>query len=183
MSEYIIDELIHRNYIQEKNRESYQYGMLVLIMNIIPIIIILGISIAFNKLAYGLFFLISFIPIRINLGGYHCKEIKNCIITFVVIYLYIIHMNFFTNYEFIKFFGVVCILLILCFNPISYNENSIINNNWEKSKSRLRKSSFFLLIIVTFFSNIFNSAVYMGCILNVALYFIGLVDLKWREMI
>lgn len=76
MSNYIIEKLVNKNYIKKDSLESYQYGLEVLIMNLIPIFLIIGISLMIKKLDFGILFLVSFVPIRINIGGYHCKKYK-----------------------------------------------------------------------------------------------------------
>ena len=82
MNGYIINRLVRNGYIKEKERASYQYGMDVLILNLIPIFIILVISVVTRNIKFGVIFLLFFIPVRINIGGYHCKKISNCTFLF-----------------------------------------------------------------------------------------------------
>ena len=68
MNGYIINRLVRNGYIKEKERASYQYGMDVLILNLIPIFIILVISVVTRNIKFGVIFLLFFIPVRINIG-------------------------------------------------------------------------------------------------------------------
>ena len=184
MSQYIINRLICKNYIQENVRESYQYGMLVLVMNLIPILIILGISIIVNKLIFGFLFLISFVPIRVNIGGYHCKKTQNCIISFVLIYISILYLSYSMFYNLIKILGVICIISIFFLTPITYDVIDNIDKNKKKKKKRLYKYMIIIILFICLFSNKYNIiAMYMACILNVLLYFIGKLDLKRRGVV
>lgn len=90
MNGYIINRLVRNGYIKEKERASYQYGMDVLILNLIPIFIILVISVVTRNIKFGVIFLLFFIPVRINIGGYHCKKISNCTLLFVLLYIFVL---------------------------------------------------------------------------------------------
>ena len=52
MNGYIINRLVRNGYIKEKERASYQYGMDVLILNLIPIFIILVISVVIRNIKF-----------------------------------------------------------------------------------------------------------------------------------
>ena len=59
MNGYIINRLVRNGYIKEKERASYQYGMDVLILNLIPIFIILVISVVTRNIKFGVIFLLE----------------------------------------------------------------------------------------------------------------------------
>ena len=62
MNNYIINKSVRNDYIKEKERASYQYGMDVLILNLIPIFIILVILVVTRNIEFAIF-LLFFIPI------------------------------------------------------------------------------------------------------------------------
>lgn len=184
MNHYLIDKLIEKGYIQENTRDSYQYGFLVLILNLIPIIIIVGFSAITKRLEFGIIFLISFVPIRINIGGFHCKKFHNCMFSFIIIYISIMYLSITSFRELLKIFGLICIVLIYFLKPITYDLIENERYNYIKSK-RIIKNVCFLMIIINFVFNDFQLiiAMHMACILNVSLYFMGLIDLRKRGTI
>ena len=60
MNNYIINKSVRNDYIKEKERSSYRYGMDVLILNLIPIFIILVVT---RNIEFAILFLLFFIPI------------------------------------------------------------------------------------------------------------------------
>lgn len=63
MNNYIINKSVRNDYIKEKERSSYRYGMDVLILNLIPIFIILVILVVTRNIEFAILFLLFFIPI------------------------------------------------------------------------------------------------------------------------
>ena len=60
MNNYIINKSVRNDYIKEKERSSYRYGMDVLILNLIPILVILVVT---RNIEFAILFLLFFIPI------------------------------------------------------------------------------------------------------------------------
>jgi Membrane protein putatively involved in post-translational modification of the autoinducing quorum-sensing peptide len=182
VSNYIIEKLVNKNYIKKDSLESYQYGLEVLIMNLIPIFLIIGISLMIKKLDFGILFLVSFVPIRINIGGYHCKKVQNCIITFIFLYILIVYLANSVLYRTLRIIGFICISFLYCFKPITYDVIENIEINYVKAKSKIKNYCFIILLVI----HLFNKAqviiaIYMSCILNVFLYLIGYVDLRYKR--
>ena len=63
MNNYIINKSVRNDYIKEKERSSYRYGMDVLILILIPIFIILVILVVTRNIEFAILFLLFFIPI------------------------------------------------------------------------------------------------------------------------
>ena len=61
MNNYIINKSVRNDYIKEKERSSYRYGMDVLILNLIPIFIILVILVVTRNIEFAILFLLFFI--------------------------------------------------------------------------------------------------------------------------
>ena len=57
MNNYIINKSVRNDYIKEKERSSYRYGMDVLILNLIPIFIILVILVVTRNIEFAILFL------------------------------------------------------------------------------------------------------------------------------
>ena len=58
MNNYIINKSVRNDYIKEKERSSYRYGMDVLILNLIPIFIILVILVVTRNIEFAILFLL-----------------------------------------------------------------------------------------------------------------------------
>ena len=148
MNGYIINRLVRNGYIKEKERASYQYGMDVLILNLIPIFIILVISVVTRNIKFGVIFLLFFIPVRINIGGYHCKKISNCTLLFVLLYIFVLKLSTLSIQLILKYFGILCILFIMLLDPISYDviENKV--ENYKRSKKIIKAVSILMIVIL-----------------------------------
>ena len=184
MNGYIINRLVRNGYIKEKERASYQYGMDVLILNLIPIFIILVISVVTRNIKFGVIFLLFFIPVRINIGGYHCKKISNCTLLFVLLYIFVLKLSTLSIQLILKYFGILCILFIMLLDPISYDiiENKV--ENYKRSKKIIKAVSILMIVILFLLNdNCLLSATSMAGILNFCLYCIGRVDLRRGKLL
>lgn len=183
MSNYIATKLVNAGYISLETKDSYKYGIDVLIVNIIPILITLTISYWLNQTRFGIIFLISFIPIRVNIGGYHCKRITTCIFSFTILYVLVLWLGFSNIFYILRVIGLFCILLIFWLTPITYDVIKKPENNMMKAKSRVKDVCFIMLFVVLIGEYTYlHRGVYMACILNVILYTVGYMDLKRKEV-
>ena len=184
MTNYICDQLIKKNYISIEKKETYRYGLEVLILNLIPIIIILCLSVISGQFIFGLLFLLSFVPIRINLGGFHCNKIHNCIISFILIYIIVLLINNTLIVNGLNFLGLISILFIYISRPITYDVIDNVDINLLRAKNRKNNFCFILVYCILLLgNNKIITAITMACLLNIILYYLGKIDLKKRENI
>lgn len=110
----------------EYTKEAYIYGFKVIFLNFLTIISILMVSkICFKDIWIGIFFLIFFVPLRVLIGGYHCKKPYTCIISFSIIYYMTIYVIQNYNMLFLyKYFYILIGLYII----ISVYKQSIKRN-------------------------------------------------------
>ena len=73
MTERITDILISNEIIIAENRNLYTYGLQQGLLMIINVATILGIGIVFNMVWKSIIFLLTFVPLRSNAGGYHAE--------------------------------------------------------------------------------------------------------------
>lgn len=78
MINYILHKLIIHNVITNTEKEIYQYGIIVILFNLLILTSFTIVGLSLGRLYDVILFLIFFIPIRIMLGGYHCKKPWNC---------------------------------------------------------------------------------------------------------
>ncbi len=84
LSNKLVSIFIKNNIIDEKDKEIYIYGLnqgIIMIFNIITVIII---GIILNMLFLSLLFIITYIPIRVYAGGFHCRTQTKCYIFSVI---------------------------------------------------------------------------------------------------
>ncbi|MDO9492053.1 accessory gene regulator B family protein [Acetobacterium sp.] len=108
MAERITDILVSNEIIIAENRNLYAYGLQQGLLMIFNIATIMGIGIVLNMVWESIIFLLTFIPLRSNTGGYHAKTQLRC-------YLYSVAMITATlmGIKIIPWTGIICIALTL----------------------------------------------------------------------
>lgn len=119
MIDYIVDKLEQNKIVINEDREVYAYGLFVILFNITTLVSFIFISVLVGELQFTLKFLAFFIPIRILLGGYHCKSAKFCFIYS--------HVCFFIVLMFYKYLGQfynlsIITMIIICMYKL-YNDH------------------------------------------------------------
>lgn len=152
----------------EKNdidEDIYEYGVFVIKFNLLCIMTIIAMGYIFDQTVFTFYFLIFYVPIRVLLGGYHCKKPVSCYLTFNFIFLIILILNCLNIYN--KIISVIGILLYLF--AISHN---IVKKNFEKSNFFLYTIS--AIFIIMFFLS--NCTIYIAyaLLLNALLYILNL---------
>ena len=79
--EHYANKMIQRGIIGEAERETYIYGLEVIVITILPLITIYFIALLINCLSEITMVLLGFVPMRIYLGGYHCSTRIKCYIS------------------------------------------------------------------------------------------------------
>lgn len=175
----ILNWIIDGQDIDENEYAIYDYGMDVLLMNLIPIISVISLSMFFNCFDYGVIFLLSFIPIRVTIGGFHCSKVINCILIFSILFLITICLKNLNCYSFIRCCGIISILTVWFITPITYDNLDDYDNNLSNAKKTIKLVCIaFMIMIITVNNNNFLFGIYIACILNVLLYFVGKYDLN-----
>lgn len=130
--------LIDKRVIDSENQEIYQYGILILIMNIVDTMSILLIAFIFNNLIIGVFYLIGFCFLRKYAGGYHAKSIIGCYVMTVVFSIAIFIMSYLCKMPLLIIFIIWGLgsLIICVFAPVQ-NVNRVLDTiEYEKFRKR-----------------------------------------------
>lgn len=165
---YILSFLIKNDYISILDYDIYQYGLKSIILNLSTILSVIIVSSCFNCILFSLFFLISFIPIRINLGGYHCKTPIRCLLSFNIIYFIHYFLLFhIQNYSFIFVVIIIMTSILLWVNPYKSIQKCNVY--------LISRKNFYILLnlicVLLFNYNILTKAVLVSLLMNVLLYF------------
>ncbi|MEO1816534.1 MAG: accessory gene regulator B family protein [Acetobacterium sp.] len=115
MTRRITDILISNEIIIAKNRNLYTYGLQQGLLMILNVATILGIGIVFNMVWESIIFLLTFVPLRSNAGGYHAKTQLRC-------YLYSVAMITVTlvGIKIVPWTGVICLSLTVVAGTIIF---------------------------------------------------------------
>lgn len=115
VAERITDILISKEIIISENRDLYTYGLQQGMLMIVNIATILVIGIVLNMVWESIIFLITFILLRSNAGGYHAKTQIRC-------YLYSIVMITLTLIciKIVPWTGVICLSLTVVVGTIIF---------------------------------------------------------------
>lgn len=124
------------NYLYENtdsttyDKEILKYGLEVLIYNIFTIFNMIFISVLFNKVDFGLVFIPIFTVLRLMIGGFHCKTVIGCTILMITIYVNIIMLNNFANFQhLLTFIAPILIFLLIFIKQCDENIIHLLNYN------------------------------------------------------
>lgn len=123
---YLFNYLINNELIKENEIAILKYGMKVFLLNFISIISILISSFIMDNLLFGFLFLITFIPIRITFGGYHCKKPITCLIMFNSIYIILFQFRNIFKVEHLIILSLVALITPIYIN--NYKSHLICNH-------------------------------------------------------
>lgn len=112
-----INYLIAVEVITSDDYEIYSYGMFVVLFNLICVANIIFIGFLFRDIEYSLLFLILFTPLRILLGGFHCKTPIQCVLFFDTLFI----ITYFLSYFFDSLLVKIILIMIMFFIIIKYN--------------------------------------------------------------
>lgn len=147
-----ITEFINK-YTKIEDMELFHYGLKSLIKYIIFLIILIPICIYLNNLKESFIFLLLFILIRINVGGYHLNNAYTCLIvsvSLICIIPYLLIRYPLTSFiSFILFFIGACIL-ILC-APVAHDKKKITVSEQKYFKRKIKVLLIIYLLLLILF--------------------------------
>lgn len=146
LSEKITDFYLQKNIIKSDMKNIYEYGVSLIINDIVTFTMILLLSLVIGNVLYGIIFLFAFCTARVYCGGFHAKKAWVCKCTMILTYLSVYLSVKFTEAYYTIFLGVIIgIISLFVLIPIIPIENP--NKRLSKdTKEKNKKSG----IIVTF---------------------------------
>ena len=178
--------------IQEDKIEEYIYGFELLLADVYIFFIMGCVSAIMNRWMETIVFLISFITLRRQAGGYHASSHFNCNAIFIATYLlFLLLLNYMLNIyvPIITAVGMILsIIIVIKLAPISHPNSPVSQKKYE----RCRKNSLKCVIVGTIITTVLLilnpilSISYMAGILSVSLYllaqYVKIKILKRKEM-
>lgn len=125
--------------------KSYQYGLELLLSTIVNLSIIFAISILLESIVFFLFYLWTFIPIRLCAGGYHAKSHAACITINAILFLIAIIIFQILTPKLCLCSSVVSLVIILHFAPIQAKNKPLLEH--ERIRSRYTAICFTMAIV------------------------------------
>lgn len=167
MNYKIINFLISKNIIDEKNQAIYNYGLFVLEINLITNMIALVISIFLHEIEFGVFFLLFFDFLRITWGGYHTKHSVSCFCSFIFIYLFNLLAYKYYDFAYVEY-ELLILIIVVFFTPALVTRNKKIQIKNEEKKKLLC----FVFFVISFLDKIwFKKILILSLFTNVCLHF------------
>lgn len=150
LSKKVVKKLIASGNISSSERELYEYGIFILMSNILYIVVTAILGLAFGLFYQSLLFFIVFMVIRQYAGGYHASTELRCeIFTTLCILASIIIMRLISgNLSFVVVLGLTTFLsiLIFVFAPIDTDEKTL---DEVELKIFCKRTKLILIIIVS----------------------------------
>lgn len=159
----MITKIIKENNNTRYTDEVIEYGLKAIALNCLNIITILIVGIISDNCFFSFVFLVSFIPMRLVMGGYHCNSVLKCEISFTIIYFFI---------QIINSTPLKKIMILLFFFVFSFLLKTVFDNKlYLSSKSILTLIVYgFILIILknnTYYFYIVLSSYTLNIILRI----------------
>lgn len=149
ISNLVVNVLINKKSIEEKERPIYLYGAMLLLSTLAGLLSIIVISLIFFDFVTVLFFLIFFIPLRVHAGGYHCKKYSSCFIVSNILFIAVVllakisyNSYFFSVYGAVLVSGVT-LIMVIWLAPVTNANNRL---SLKKKKDNRKKSIFYATI-------------------------------------
>ena len=151
---------VKQGIIEEDDKEIYDYGIFVIVFNLLSISTIVLLGMLFKRTIFTLSFLLFYLPNRMIIGGYHCKTPTSCFLTFTASYCMILILsciNLSNNYLYVTSILIYFLLLMLYF----------------RQSRAFIKSLFIILVVsllITYFYDIAKESFIYATVLNFILY-------------
>ena len=154
---------IKHGIIEEDDKEIYDYGLFVVVFNLLSITSIVLLGMIFKRTLFTFYFLLFYLPNRMIIGGYHCKTPLSCFLTFTLSYSIILILSYIVvSYENLYIASVIIYLLLLLLF-------------FKRSKSFIKSliTIFVVSLLFTCFCDIAKESFVYATMINFILYFIA----------
>lgn len=160
MMKKICSYLTNKLNLSEEINEIMYYGMFVLVTNLASIISVLFIGDLLGEFKHTLMFIVSFIPLRLYIGGYHASTPIKCYVYFNVISSIFI-LLFKANINRVVLTFVTVLLLLVVFLQIYINKQSAV------IKIVVCTNIFVAILLINYS---YNAPLLLGMIMAIMLY-------------
>ena len=138
LSEDIIFLLIKNKKLDIESYDIYLYAIEVILLNGSILLVCLVMSILLGELSHMLAFILFFIPLRMLVGGYHCKKSELCFICSLGMYGLSIFVMRYTEIPYvnmvIQILAAVSVIVIIIFSPLIHPNHPLEDYQIRRNK-------------------------------------------------
>lgn len=159
--------LLKNQTIEIEDRDTYIYGLEIILSSLIVTGSLLTLGIILNKFLLTLIFILIFVILRSFTGGYHSQKFQSCLVISLSIYTSVLLLNYFVPVNLKDEIGIIsliaCGLTIYRFAPVEHKNHPLL----EEEKRKYRKISRVIISLILLFTLIG----YLGIIKFIDYYF------------
>ena len=152
LAEDIAFLLIKNKIVDIEERDTYIYGIEVILLNGGLLLVFLLISLLSGTMINFWAYLMFFIPLRTFSGGYHAKTSECCFVLSTIMYGISVAVTKFLPLLYLDFYwwmtGGISVLIILIFAPLINSNNPL--NEFQKKRNRIIVYSLLITDLVFF---------------------------------
>ena len=138
LSEDIIFLLIKNKKLDIESYDIYLYAIEVILLNGSILLVCLVMSILLGELSHMLAFILFFIPLRMLVGGYHCKKSELCFICSLGMYGLSMFVMRYTEIPYvnmvIQILAAVLVIVIIIFSPLIHPNHPLEDYQIRRNK-------------------------------------------------
>lgn len=169
--------LISQNIINSEDKETYRYGLEVLISDCVDILLLLIIGLLQHKIIDCFIYYLSFGLIRKFSGGYHFNHYYSCIGIHVLIFLIYTFIDI--PYGFCMTLGIVSSGVIILLSPIENINRKVAEGDIIKYKRIILPIILIHLLLMSIIN--VTAQVISYILFVVSLLMIICIKLKWKK--
>ncbi|MFQ9252846.1 MAG: accessory gene regulator B family protein [Faecalibacillus intestinalis] len=155
----------------EERKQLFNYGLFILFYNLFTFVIVLLIGRLLGEIKFIILLMTLYIPVRIIIGGYHCKRVTTCLMMFsLIIAITIIFYKI--NLKNLLFYLNISISILSIYYILKNERNKIKN---------IALMIFIVEIIISFLNNIIGDASFYSVMLISTFYIIDLIVRKYNS--
>ena len=137
LSEDIIFLLIKNKKLDIESYDIYLYAIEVILLNGSILLVCLVMSILLGELSHMLAFILFFIPLRMLVGGYHCKKSELCFICSLGMYGLSMFVMRYTEIPYVNMviqILAVSVIVIIIFSPLIHPNHPLEDYQIRRNK-------------------------------------------------
>lgn len=177
VSKSIVEKMISRNIVNKNNEDIYLFGIQQIFTLLLNALSVLIISFFFNRLLFGLLFLLFFMPLRSFSGGLHASTTTRCYICSVVYYFIImLVMDKIVISENLLLISVCSTIIVACFLVPVEDKNHKLDNveyYFYRNIARIILIAEGLIFVFSFILEI--KIIYQSCYMSITSVFLLII--------
>jgi accessory gene regulator B len=153
ISEQLTGFFIRTSVIKEEDRQNFNFCFTVIIFDLISLLALVALAIAFGRILETLIYLIAFLTLRFNAGGFHASTHLRCFMTLCCSYImFLILLAIVPNYLYLSI-GLASMMIsvptIFALAPIEHANRKFTPQEVKSFKARCRITACLWLVVIS----------------------------------